>query len=213
MKRNDIRKTRKKLYGPSKQRIRCLGWVKTRFQWGEMVGEQIIYVCDGLKRALLGKPEIRKFKILTLNETDNFSCAAVEDTDSTDPVAGAPEEYDIIKEFPTLHGRLGKIKVGEDVKIRMKKDVTPHQTTAPRHIPIPLREKVIHEIQKMVEMEVIRKIDNPTQWCHPIVIVVKPDGSIRLCIDLTKLNAGVERELYQLESVEETIGTHVYSCL
>ena len=58
----------------------------------------------------------------------------------------------------------------------------------------------------MLKLEVIRKIDKPTEWCHPIVIVVKPSGDIRLCIDLTKLNAGVERELYQLESVEETLG-------
>ena len=28
---------------------------------------------------------------------------------------------------------------------------------------------------------------------------------IRFCIDLTKLNLGVERELYQLESIEETL--------
>ena len=66
--------------------------------------------------------------------------------------------------------------------------------------------KVIAEIKKMLKLEVIRKIDKPTEWCHPIVIVVKPSGDIRLCIDLTKLNAGVERELYQLESVEETLG-------
>ena len=57
----------------------------------------------------------------------------------------------------------------------------------------------------MLDLGVIRKIDKPTAWCHPIVIVPKSSGEIRLCIDLTKLNAGVERELYQLESVEETL--------
>ena len=203
----DIHMTRKKLYGPSKRRMKCLGFVTTKFRWGDTTGEQLIYVCEGLKRPLLGKPEIRKFKILTFNETDKFSCAAVQDFDTIDNGQGDnPEEYDIVKEFPTIHGRLGKINVGEDVTIRMKQGITPHQTTAPRHIPIPLREKVIRELEKMVKMGVIKKIDNPTEWCHPIVIVSKPDGSIRLCIDLTKLNAGVERELYQLESVEETIG-------
>lgn len=51
----------------------------------------------------------------------------------------------------------------------------------------------------------VRKVDHPTNWCHPIVMVPKPSRSIRICIDLTKLNQGIERELYQLESVEETI--------
>ena len=81
----------------------------------------------------------------------------------------------------------------------------PHQTYSPRHIPIPQLEKVVAELKRMLNLGVIRKIDKPTAWCHPIVIVVKPNGEIRLCIDLTKLNAGVERELYQLESVEETL--------
>ena len=48
-------------------------------------------------------------------------------------------------------------------------------------------------------------MEQPTKWCHPIVPVIKPDESIRLCIDLTQLNKNIERELYQLESVEETI--------
>ena len=38
-----------------------------------------------------------------------------------------------------------------------------------------------------------------------MVIVNKKDGNLRICIDLTKLNLGVKREFYQLESVEETI--------
>ena len=50
---SNIQKTNKQLYGPSKQRIQCLGFVKTRFAWGDLAGEQIIYVCDGLKQALL----------------------------------------------------------------------------------------------------------------------------------------------------------------
>lgn len=57
----------------------------------------------------------------------------------------------------------------------------------------------------MEKLGVIRKIEEPTEWCHPIVAVMKPDNKIRLCIDLTKLNKGIERELYQLESVEETL--------
>ena len=56
----------------------------------------------------------------------------------------------------------------------------------------------------MEKLGVIRKIDKPTAWCHPIVAGIKPNGGIRLCIDLTKLNVGVERELYLLEAIDET---------
>ena len=65
----------------------------------------------------------------------------------------------------------------------------------------------------MLKLGVIRKVDQPTEWCHPIVIVTKPNGDIRLCIDLTKLNMGVERELYQLEAVEETLAKLGEDCV
>ena len=57
----------------------------------------------------------------------------------------------------------------------------------------------------MEEMGVTRKVEEPTDWCHPIVLVKKENGSIRLCLDLTRLNTAVKREFYQLESVDETL--------
>ena len=56
--------------------------------------------------------------------------------------------------------------------------------------------KVVAELKRMIKMGVIRKVDKAAEWCHPIVIVTKPSSDIRLCIDLTKLNTGVQRELY-----------------
>ena len=57
----------------------------------------------------------------------------------------------------------------------------------------------------MQQMGVIRKVEKPTAWCHPIVPVKKPNGDLRICIDLTKLNTASKRQFYQLESVDETL--------
>ena len=40
-----------------------------------------------------------------------------------------------------------------------------------------------------------------------MVVVPKPNGNVRLCVDLTKLNEGVRRELYLMKKVEETLGS------
>ena len=40
----------------------------------------------------------------------------------------------------------------------------------------------------MAKLGVIQRVEKPTDWCHPIVVVAKPNNQIRLCIDLTKLN-------------------------
>ena len=59
----------------------------------------------------------------------------------------------------------------------------------------------------MVNLGVIEPVDEPTDWCAPIVVVLKPNGNVKICVDLTKLNAAVRREMYQMPKVEETLGS------
>ena len=55
----------------------------------------------------------------------------------------------------------------------------------------------------MEKMKVIVKIEEPTQWVNPIVIVEKPNGKLRICLDPRDLNTAVMREHFQLPTVEE----------
>ena len=50
-------------------------------------------------------------------------------------------------------------------------------------------------------MGVISKIDQPTEWCAPMVVIPKPNGDVRICVDLTKLNENILRKAYPLPSV------------
>jgi len=52
---------------------------------------------------------------------------------------------------------------------------------------------------------VISKVDQPTDWCAGIVVVPKPNGSLRICVDLTKLNTNLRRERHILPSVDHTL--------
>ena len=58
----------------------------------------------------------------------------------------------------------------------------------------------------MLEMGVIKRVDEPTDWCAPMVVVPKPSGEVRICVDLTKLNANIKREVHLLPSVDYTLG-------
>jgi hypothetical protein len=57
-------------------------------------------------------------------------------------------------------------------------------------------EIAIKEIQEMLTQNVIRKSKSP--WASPIVLVRKPDGSTRFCVDYRKLNAVTKRDVYPL---------------
>ena len=57
----------------------------------------------------------------------------------------------------------------------------------------------------MEQLGVITKIKEPTDWCAGMVVVPKPKGKVRICVDLTKLNESVRRERLILLSVEQTL--------
>ena len=55
----------------------------------------------------------------------------------------------------------------------------------------------------MLEAGIIKEVTDPTDWCVPIVPVVKPNGKISICVDLRKLNEAVKRERYILSTLED----------
>jgi len=72
-------------------------------------------------------------------------------------------------------------------------------------VALPLLPKVEVELQRMETLDVISKVEEPTEWCSPMVVVPKPNGTVRICGDLTKLNESVCYELLLLPSVEQTL--------
>ena len=65
--------------------------------------------------------------------------------------------------------------------------------------------KVRAELERMERLGVIAKVEVPTDWCAGMVVVPKPDGNVRICVDLTKLNERVCRERHLLPAVEQTL--------
>ena len=57
----------------------------------------------------------------------------------------------------------------------------------------------------------------PAERVAPIIPVVKPNGKIRICVDLKKLNQAVRRERYVIPTVDDVIhpvkGSSVFSKL
>ena len=132
---------------------------------------------------MLGKLAIESLNLVTRVDTvDKESCKA---------------------KYPKLFSGLGLI-TGE-YKIKLKPDSTPYVITTPRCVALPLMPKVKEELERMQNMGVITKINEPMEWCAGIVVVPKLNGKIRICVDLTKLNESVCRERHMLPSVDHTL--------
>ena len=68
-----------------------------------------------------------------------------------------------------------------------------------------LRNKLKEELNRMEADKVIIKVDEPTEWVHNSIIVEKPNGKLRICLDPRELNKYLylKREHYQLPSWED----------
>lgn len=120
----------------------------------------------------------------------------------------APGCPDIIKEFPTVFDGRIRCMPGEEFTIHLKEDAKPFCVTAPRRVPLSLREPLKKELQRLQEEGIITPVTAPTEWCAPIVVAPKKDNAgIRLCVDLSRLNKYVQRELYQSPTPLEEVAS------
>ena len=45
-------------------------------------------------------------------------------------------------------------------------------------------------------MGIITAVEQPTKWVNPAIVVRKPNGDVRICLDPVDLNKAVKREHY-----------------
>ncbi len=182
-----LQKTSKILLGPGQDSLQVKGLCTVKLSTKSKATTQDIYVISGLKMALLGRPAIHALGIMSRIDTVNL--------DSLESVK---------RQFPELFQGLGKMQ-GE-YEISLKPDSKPFSLSTPRRIPLPLMSKVKQELEDMENQGVITRVEQPTDWCAGMVVVPKPSGAVRICVDLTKLNNAVNRERYILPSVEHSLG-------
>ncbi len=94
----------------------------------------------------------------------------------------------------------------EPVDIQLKPGVKPVCVPS-RRIPLRLKDRVKAELDRMLALGVIRPVNHPTEWCHPMLATDKKqkNGKVRVCIDPKFLNPFIKRAMYQLPSIDSLL--------
>ena len=180
------------LLGYTGDKLNILGKCLVKVQYKDITCRRVFYVCKGPQHSLLGRELCEKLQLVKLTcEID-----AVNEEQS-------PMNYtQLIEEFKEVFDGLGNIPGEYRIEIDDKVPPVVHPC---RKIPFPMHEKLKEEIQRMEELGVISKVNEPTDWVSSIVIVPKPNGKLCVWLDPRSLDEAIRRQHFKLPSREEVM--------
>ena len=138
--------------------------------------------------------------VLSLETCKQLNLIRVMHSVTSDNLVSGCSTEQIKENYSKVFQSLGKLE--ESYRMQLDPKAVP-VAQVPRKIPAMLRCKLKQELDRMEEEQVIANVDEPTDWVHNPVIVEKPNGKLRVCLDPRELNKYLKREQYQLPTLEE----------
>ena len=181
------RKCEKKLFAYSQTKpIEVVGTFESEL-YCETSGEKCVDEftdVEGYGKALLGKDTAEKLNVLRVGPPSSPQAYSI---------TSEGNSVDIVKNFADVFSGVGKLK-DYQLKLHINNDVKPVAQPV-RRLPFGLREKVDQKLDELLKEDIIEEVPSgPTEWVSPLVVVPKPDGDIRICVDMRKANEAIERE-------------------
>ena len=183
----ELQSTSAQLQTYTGERLETLGYISAQVKYQDQTDQLDLIVVQGNGPSLLGRDWLGKFQF------DWRSLHRIQDKATLEAVLEKHGEV-FREELGEVSGFTAKIHVDED---------KPPRYYRPRLVPFALREKVEKELTRLVDLNVIKPIQF-SEWATPIVPVVKPDGSIRICGDYKlTVNQVAKLDTYPLPRIED----------
>jgi hypothetical protein len=166
-----------------------MGTVNLQCEHDKVVYHITFHVVDRQVTTLLGLPDTMKLNIIQLSK----------EVYQVLPEKHAPE----IDEYrDVFDDKIGELPV--QYKMKINTEATP-VVKPPRKIPLAMKAAVKEELDRMEKLEVISKIEEPTEWVSSMVAAKKKSGEIRICIDPRDLNKVLQRPHHPMKTIDEVI--------
>ena len=205
--------------------LHCVGTLLFSIQHGSHSVTSRVLVCEDHDGLLLSLHTCRDLNLIPANYPTQFTPSPVEVKHVSPPPASEIGIFGELLQNPTSEQRESipqgllptfadvfstedglRCMEGAPMKIHLNPDVQPHSVYSARPISFARRHQVHESLKEMEAQKIVAPLkDEPSPWCHPLVIVPKSIGKVRICVDLTKLNTHVSRSHYPLKSPKEAV--------
>lgn len=198
LKKYPLRPSQLKLKSYSGNKIELLGECDVNVKYGGNEYVLPLVVAKGRRQALFGRNWL---EVIPLNWSNIFSHSvnSVEELS----LAGLKEKFQTLFTQDTENQEPIK---GYKAQIRMKENAQPIFCKA-RPVPFSIRESVEKEFERMEKAGIVYRVP-ASEWATPLVIVPKPDKTVRICGDYkVTVNREINEEQYPLPNTEDLFAT------
>lgn len=185
---DELKKTSSKIFGLGGNEVVVVG---SKFMEVIVEGKKFslkFHIIKGDTQGIIGLPSIVYMQLLersgkskhTINNINNFKISS------------------LLEKYDDLFEGLGCLK--EKCKLILRDDIRP-TIDAPRRVPFNLLEPLKAELERMEKLDVIKAVEEPTDWVNSIVLVKKTNGNLRICLDPRNLNKAIKRTHFQFPTI------------
>ena len=99
------------------------------------------------------------------------------------------QKRNFLNEYRECFGEVGTLPKVHHITINqnIKSVVTPA-----RKIPIALLDKLKLELERMRRLDTIEPVNESIEWVNPLIIVEKPNGKLRICLNPKHLDQAIK---------------------
>lgn len=198
-------------------RIQCIGYMYLPIEHNNQVKTVRFFVVPSIITSIIfGIDFFHTFNI-TLNNfigKNNFSNIPVSQINQVSENQGL-ESFEslnkeqqlklnkLISKFDNINSE--KVGLGKTTLITHKIDTGDHPPIKQRYYPLsPVKQMALEkELDKMLELGVV--VPSTSPWNSPVVMVTKPNGDLRVCLDCRKLNSVTKADAYPLPYIHQIL--------
>ncbi|XP_021347384.1 uncharacterized protein K02A2.6-like [Mizuhopecten yessoensis] len=211
-----IHKTKVKLTAYNAGQIEAVGQCVCEVKHKNKKYKVLFIVCPGNVKPIIGRKSSEAMGLVKLVLSVERKQSIVNTDHIQKPKVKVEQlsKESIEEDYSDVFQGLGCLPGKVSIKLQPNSEPT---IDSCRKLPFAQHDQVKKELDQMVEMKVIEKVEKPTEWVSALVIVPKPNGKLRLCLDPRNLNKYIRREHFKLPTREEIMskfaGAKVFSKL